>query len=349
MKMQDIFLRRLFLSEFDTVLDSLSQQRPEFDKLALRRACESQLELLINPRTHIQFDAYSDLPDCTASITRLDRNVISIGEENDLSNVEREALKFSLLRLKPWRKGPFSLFGLEIDTEWQSFMKWNRLLPRLPDLRNKLVLDMGCGLGYYMFRMLALQPRFVLGVDPSTLFFFQYLTIQKYSQERRLGFLPIGWKQCDGFKRYFDCIFCMGLLYHHRSPMELLSLLQSSLKPKGTLILETVIYPGDDSVALVPAKNYAGMTRVYFLPTMTCLRNWINRTGFELVDELFLERTSILEQRASAWSSAVSLRDFLDKRDSSLTVEGYHRPIRAGLLLRKKGRKPSDFSSLRKH
>ena len=54
--------------------------------------------------------------------------------------------------MMPWRKGPFDLFGLKIDSEWRSFKKYNLLRPYL-DLENKRVADVGCNNGYYMFRI----------------------------------------------------------------------------------------------------------------------------------------------------------------------------------------------------
>ncbi len=54
----------------------------------------------------------------------------------------------------PWRKGPFSLYGVNIDTEWRSDWKWDRVLPHLSPLKGRLVLDVGCGGGYHMWRML---------------------------------------------------------------------------------------------------------------------------------------------------------------------------------------------------
>ena len=57
--------------------------------------------------------------------------------------------------LQPWRKGPFSLFGVQIDTEWRSDWKWNRVAPHLSPLAGRRVLDVGCGNGYYGWRMCA--------------------------------------------------------------------------------------------------------------------------------------------------------------------------------------------------
>ncbi|MDI5166017.1 DUF1698 domain-containing protein, partial [Salmonella enterica subsp. enterica serovar Montevideo] len=42
-------------------------------------------------------------------------------------------------------KGPFSLYGVDIDTEWRSDWKWDRVLPHLSDLTGRTILDVGCG------------------------------------------------------------------------------------------------------------------------------------------------------------------------------------------------------------
>ena len=47
------------------------------------------------------------------------------------------------------------LFGVDIDTEWRSDWKWDRIEPHLGvSLEGKVVADIGCANGYFMFRML---------------------------------------------------------------------------------------------------------------------------------------------------------------------------------------------------
>jgi tRNA (mo5U34)-methyltransferase len=61
----------------------------------------------------------------------------------------------ALQQLHPWRKGPFQIGSVHIDTEWRSDWKWQRLQPALGDLSNQRVLDIGCGNGYFGWRALA--------------------------------------------------------------------------------------------------------------------------------------------------------------------------------------------------
>ena len=72
--------------------------------------------------------------------------------------------------LKPWKKGPLRIFGVDIDTEWRSDWKWDRIRPHLvgqDSLKGKAVADIGCANGYFMFRMLDEQPRIIVGIDPN--------------------------------------------------------------------------------------------------------------------------------------------------------------------------------------
>ena len=48
-------------------------------------------------------------------------------------------------------------------------MKWARISSVLGSLQNKKVLDVGCGNGDYMWRMLDKGASLVLGIDPSGL------------------------------------------------------------------------------------------------------------------------------------------------------------------------------------
>ena len=60
----------------------------------------------------------------------------------------RAAARTALLRLRPWRKGPFVIDSIRIDAEWRSHLKWERVAGAMSPLQNRLVLDVGCGNGY---------------------------------------------------------------------------------------------------------------------------------------------------------------------------------------------------------
>jgi tRNA (mo5U34)-methyltransferase len=249
-----------------------------------------------------------------------------------LSDLDLEAL---LKSLSPWRKGPFQIRQIYIDSEWRSEMKWNRILPHLPDLSGKSVLDIGGGNGYYALEMAKYSPRFVLNCDPSWLCYSQFHAIKPFFPDVDVFFMPLGIEHLDGIQDAFQVIFCMGVLYHRRSPVETLKQLRTLLKPKGHLILETLIAPGDGAWALCPYPTYAKMPNVHFLPTLDCLTQWVRQAGFGTTTLISDTMTTPLEQRATAWSAEVeSLAQFLDPDHPHLTVEGYPAPRRVALCIR---------------
>jgi tRNA (mo5U34)-methyltransferase len=84
---------------------------------------------------------------------------------------------------------------VHVDTEWRSDWKWSRVAPHL-DLKGKRILDVGCGNGYYMWRMLGAGADSVIGVDPNWLFFCQFQAVQRYLSEPKAWHLPFRSKTC---------------------------------------------------------------------------------------------------------------------------------------------------------
>jgi len=97
----------------------------------------------------------------------------------DLSSEGTSQIKETALLMKPWRKGPFGLNDLFIDSEWQSQIKYNLLKPHF-DLKDKIVGDIGCNNGYYLFRMLSQQPKKLIGFDPSAIYYSQFQFINHF-------------------------------------------------------------------------------------------------------------------------------------------------------------------------
>lgn len=138
------------------------------------------------------------------------------------------------------------------------------------------------------------------------------------------------------FKPVFDTVFSMGILYHAKSPLDCLSMTRDLLVSRGELFLETLIIPGEGDHCFCPPKTYSKMRNVYFLPTRTCLLNWLNRTGFVECEILSEDMTTIEEQRQTEWSSAESLNHFLDPNDHTKTIEGFSAPRRLIIKARRK-------------
>jgi len=269
-------------------------------------------------------------PALDASQVELKKQV-TIGKQSDITEYQHKQLHGLLKQFMPWRKGPFHLFDIHIDTEWRSDWKWDRVLPHIAPLKNRHVLDIGCGNGYHMWRMLGEQANLVVGVDPTDLFLIQFQIIKKYHQNHNIHLLPVGVEQLPALKA-FDTVFSMGVLYHRKSPIEFLQQLKAQLRPGGELILETLVVDGDEHTVLVPGERYAQMRNVWFLPSCAALEHWMRRLGFKNVRTVDVETTSVEEQRATEWMSNQSLSDFLNPEDQSLTIEGYPAPKRAVIV-----------------
>lgn len=269
------------------------------------------------------------LPDIKPSVIHTDRENISIGRSTDINTTESASL-FNVLRdLKPWRKGPYTFFGIPLDSEWDSSIKWNRLAPYLNALEGKRVLDIGSSSGYYMFRMVSRNPELVLGIEPYLNFYFQFLALSRYLDFPNIHCLPIKLEEVPEIRNGFDMVLCMGILYHRRSPLDTLMQIHRLMVPGGMLVLETLILEGDGDLALCPINRYAKMKNIFFIPTVSCLRTWLRRTGFDDIRCVDISRTTLAEQRKTDWIDTESLNDFLDPQDPGKTIEGYQAPVRA--------------------
>jgi tRNA (mo5U34)-methyltransferase len=272
--------------------------------------------------------ALRELPELTPSHVEL-KTKVEAGSAEDLCNVSCEQLAEQLKAFHPWRKGPFSLFGVDIDTEWRSDWKWDRVLPHIQSLIGRKVLDVGCGNGYHGWRMLGEGADLVLGIDPTLISVMQYQVMQRYLGDQNHYVLPLGIEDVPTDLACFDSVFSMGVLYHRRSPLDHLIELRGCLRPGGELILETLIVEGDEGKMLMPEGRYAKMRNVWFLPTVATMLLWLRRCGFKKVECVDVNRTSIEEQRQTEWMTFESFADFLDPEDQTKTIEGYPAPLRA--------------------
>lgn len=253
---------------------------------------------------------------------------IRIGRESEMASVEIERLRAIVKRLFPWRKGPFSLFGIDIDAEWRSNLKWDRICRFLPDLRGKSVLDIGCNNGYYLFRLAALNPESILGIDPNARYYFQFLLLNYYAALRNIRMEPAGIEEISLLEERFDLILFLGVIYHRRDPLESLRIIKRAMNSGGVLIIESITVPGDSDYVLRPVERYSKMRNVWNIPSEMCLIKWLKDSGFENVEIISTHRTETSEQRKTELAPFESLSDFLDPSDQTLTVEGYPAPVR---------------------
>lgn len=271
------------------------------------------------------------LPD--AREVRLDADTITV--ECDLPDSRRRQCENLLGKLTPWRKGPFELAGIHIDTEWRSDWKWQRVAPHLAPMAGRRMLDVGGGSGYHAWRMAGAGASFVLVIDPSPRFFWQFRAVRHFvgdADDQRTHFLPVGIEEVPEELGFFDTVFSMGVLYHRPSPLQHLLQLRGALRPGGELVLETLVVEGDATKVLLPGERYAAMPNVYFLPSSAALCQWLERCGFTNVRVVDEAPTTTEEQRTTEWMTFQSLADFLDPGDPSLTREGYPAPRRAVII-----------------
>lgn len=291
----------------------------------LLRQSEQTLE---NPR-HGDFPRWKTILDQLPPVTpqaKLNLASVLLGEPT----ADQKSLKTLLMGLHPWRKGPLELGGIEIDTEWHSDWKWDRLEKHVGDLQGQRILDIGCGNGYFGWRMLGAGAKLVIGIDPTLLFVMQYFACRHFAGSALANVvLPLGIEDLPARLSGFDSVFSMGVFYHRRSPIEHLQRLRKLTRPGGRVVLETLVIEGDINQVLVPEDRYARMRNVWFLPSSAALCNWMQRAGFSSVECVDETSTTTAEQRSTPWMTFESLAESLQANDQSKTIEGYPAPRRA--------------------
>ena len=280
---------------------------------------------------------FGDLPRWRAAISALpsletevvNHDTVAITASGTVNAEKLMELETALRGLHPWRKGPYSLFGVNIDTEWRSDFKWDRLAHAIDSLEGRRVLDVGCGSGYHCWRMKGAGAAEVIGIDPTPLFVLQFKAIQRYLNIDTVHVLPLALEQLPPKLKAFDTTFSMGVLYHRRSPIDHLTDLRDTLVSGGQLVLETLVVEGDEDTVFVPPDRYARMGNVWFLPSPTALMKWMSKAGFVDVTLVEVNQTTAAEQRSTNWMTFYSLSNFLDSADHNKTVEGHPAPMRA--------------------
>ncbi|MFZ9584068.1 MAG: tRNA 5-methoxyuridine(34)/uridine 5-oxyacetic acid(34) synthase CmoB [Pseudohongiellaceae bacterium] len=282
-----------------------------------------------------------DFPKWQRALQRLPRlepasvdlaSAVRVGTAEQMSEDQRTELRDALLQLHPWRKGPFELFGLPIDTEWRSDWKWNRVLPHLSPLLGRRVLDVGCGSGYHCWRSAGEGAGLVIGVEPMLVYVLQYFALRHFLPGPPVWVLPFTLEQLPEQLPVFDTVLSMGVLYHRRSPFEHLDLLRKKLRSGGELLLETLVVEGAEGTVLVPPERYCRMNNVWFLPSPPTLQRWLERAGFREVRIVDVTPTTTDEQRRTPWMTFDSLAQALDSTDARRTCEGLPAPLRATLV-----------------
>jgi tRNA (mo5U34)-methyltransferase len=212
---------------------------------------------------------------------------------------------------------------------FRSDLKWERILPQVT-LKDKVVCDLGCGNGYFMFRMLAEDPSLVVGIDPNIKAFVEFKLMQRfcYPSAKNVEFELMDGDVMEQMPKAFDVVFCLGVLYHTPDPIGMLRTIWQSMKQGGVLIVDCQGIAGEEPIALLPKKRYCNGKGYWFLPTLTTLKTWLARSGFQNVECFFDEPLTSEEQRRTDSAPIASLADFMDPNDDAKTIEGYPGPRR---------------------
>jgi len=243
--------------------------------------------------------------------------------------------------LKSWRKGPFYIGDLFIDSEWRSFIKWDFLMDFI-GVENAEVADIGCNNGFYMFAMMAREsnaPKAVVGFEPVGLFYCQYMFINHFLNlpltYQLSGIEQLG-EYCTHNKKVFDIVFALGILYHRTDVFSALKSLRNALVKGGMLVLDSLVISSNEPIALCPPTSYAKMKNAYFIPSISAIMGWLERCGFYDIKLLGIIPTTTNEQRKSKWMDSLSLESFLDPNDPDKTIEGFEGPKRAYFIAKRK-------------
>ena len=252
----------------------------------------------------------------------------------DADNTE---LTQALKQLMPWRKGPYQIGELKLESEWRGDMKWDRLKDHIKPLAGKTVLDVGSGNGYFTYLMAMQSADIAIGIEPFLLFNYQFQAIRTLIKHPPKAYiLPLKLEQMpEGL--LFDSVFSMGVLYHQKDHMLHIQQLKNVMAKDGELILETLIIDKQHGDQITPEDRYARMRNVWCLPSTDTLHSWLQTAGFKNIKLVDVTKTTSEEQRATHWigDTTQSIKDFLDPNDDNLTIEGLPAPKRAVFICQK--------------
>lgn len=243
-----------------------------------------------------------------------------------------ERLKELCRALISWRTGPYQLGDFTLDTEWRSYMKWERVSPMIPHRQGMRIADVGCSNGYFLYKLSSLNPEIAIGFDPVERCWLQFALLQSMFRVPHLAFLPMGLLALNAFPAFFDFILCMGVIYHQRDQALAVKKLYDATRPGGHVLLESLVVPGDQPLTIMPPDRYAKMRNAWTIPTASSLKTLFIDAGFRDVRVDSFGPLSTFEQRRTDLAPFESLADFLDPQDPSRTIEGHPAPHTAAVI-----------------
>lgn len=191
--------------------------------------------------------------------------------------------------------------GYPLEPIWDNTRKCREYI----DYRNKKVLDIASFDGLFSFEAESLGASLVVAADClyksfSNFLFCRevlrskvmpYYNVSPYDLSSRLDvFFDENYDDEKRNNRRFDIVQHLGLFYHLRDPLRSLSQARSVLVPGGSLLIETdVVLDMDESVMVFNGLPRSARLRdnysVWWAPTLTCLREMLDATMFDVVEQ----------------------------------------------------------------
>ena len=281
------------------------------------------------------FKVIKNLPIAHTDFLDVSNSQITIGDPKEINSETKRLLEISMMQFNPWRKGPYNLFGLEIDSEWRSDKKWARIKDYLPNSTGMRIGDIGCSNGYYSYKLLNLNPELIVGMDKTALFIWQFIALKNYAKKiQNLILLPCSAEEFSKNKLDFELLLSMVVLYHASNPNDHINTLKDLLKKNGFLLIETLTSLDKKDILIQKGKKYAGMKNVKKIFAKNNLINILYTSGFKNVECVNERMTDIEEQRTTKWMKGKSLKDFICKNGN--TIEGYPPLCRSVFIAQKK-------------
>ena len=275
------------------------------------------------------------LPESNSNFIDYASSQITLGEKSSLTPAEKKNLEDLLIKLSPWRKGPFNICGIDIDSEWQSNQKWERVKSFLPNIKGMRIGDIGCSNGYYLYKLLDFNPELVVGMDRTALYIIQFLATKYYAKKiQNLLTLPCSLEDYNPKIMDFDLILSMGILYHAKNPVENIDTTRKLIKQNGFLVLETIISNQGENINIKNNETYAGMKNIGTIFSKNNIINLLSASGFKNIELVNKSFTNTNEQRATRWMEGKSFKDFT--LPSGYTIEGYPPVCRVIFIAQKK-------------
>jgi tRNA (mo5U34)-methyltransferase len=196
---------------------------------------------------------------------------------------------------------------------------WEGLRGKLPDVRGRSVLDIGCNAGFYSIQVKKLGAERVVGIDFDERYLDQArLATQICGVDVELRHMSV--YDVAALREKFDVVLFMGVLYHLRHPLLALDLVREHVT-SDLMVFQSMLrgsreveplerdYPfAETAVFDRPAypklhfieRKYAGDPTNWWAPNTACMEAMLRASGFRVIDrlppEVFICRTAPVEE-----------------------------------------------------